>query len=786
MAFFRYFALAPKIKILASKIDTLYGRSLSLLMVGLLFSSTTFLWGQADSVAFKKAAHAFQLAFNNPDSALLLAKDVLNASGKNTPAKANAYNSLGWAYLHKGDMDSSLSYLKKSLEIFSKLNSNFDMARVAINISEAYSRKSEFHKSLQYVLRADSISRLLHDIGLLTHCKRQLGIIYRELGDNEKAAAFFEAALKGFEAQHNYAKYIDVVVSLSILFRNMNQPDSSMQIVQHAIKLAEKHHASPYQKAMLQEHLAESYIMKQNYQQALAHYTNAYNSFLKLNNLGDIAYEAFSIGNTLTLLSRYSEAEKYLLEAYSLSDSLDMLNFQVEILEALTKMHSQQHHWQQAFQYAQQTAALKDSFNLSKRITATNEIKEKYESEKKEAQIQLLNVKNNRIKWLWLASLLSIALAGAAIWLYQSRRKIKEEKILNYFATSLYNQNTVDDVFSDIVKNCVAKLDFESCIIYSYNEHQKMLVRKAGYAPKYRKDSSINYKIEIPRGKGIVGTVANTLNPEIIADTTKDSRYIAGDQSGRSEITVPILLDGKLAGIIDSEHHKKNFYTQRHLRLLQRIAATCSKKLTKYFIEDQIRKQIASDLHDDIGSELSSIDISSRTALIKKNDAGFMAVHLKAISHQAHQTMENMSDIVWSINPENDSFENILMRMKEFATELCDPLDINVQFLNSIAAEPHIVLNSIIRKNVFLIFKEAINNAAKYSGCSALNIRFTKQTPNLLNMEISDNGKGFNMETVVMGNGLRNMQDRAKQINANIKMDAAPDKGVSITLQVII
>ena len=244
--------------------------------------------------------------------------------------------------------------------------------------------------------------------------------------------------------------------------------------------------------------------MKKAYPQALRHFTNAYNSFVDMNNRGDIAYEALFMGKTLSFLSRYQEAEKYLFEAYTLSDSLDMMNFQVEISEALTGMYAQWGRWQQAFRYSQQTTVLKDSLKQAAQITATNEIKEKYEAEKKEAQIQLLRIKNNRIKWGFVASILGLALAGSMIWLYRSRRKIKEEKILNYFATSLYNQNTVDDVFWDIAKNCMSRFNFEDCVMYGYDDHRKMLVQKAAFGPKNPDGYTIANKIEIPLGKGIV------------------------------------------------------------------------------------------------------------------------------------------------------------------------------------------------------------------------------------------------------------------------------------------
>src|SRR3546814_11462798 len=139
--------------------------------------------------------------------------------------------------------------------------------------------------------------------------------------------------MKDYEAQKNYTKCIDVAVSLSILFKGIGQADSSLQTIQYAIQLAKDHNASRYHKAMLQEHLGESYLMKKDYPRALRHFTNAYQHFVEMNNRGDIAYEALFMGKTITNLSRYKEDEKYLMEDFTLRDSMDNLNFQVRLEE---------------------------------------------------------------------------------------------------------------------------------------------------------------------------------------------------------------------------------------------------------------------------------------------------------------------------------------------------------------------------------------------------------------------------------------------------------------------
>jgi len=205
-------------------------------------------------------------------------------------------------------------------------------------------------------------------------------------------------------------------------------------------------------------------------------------------------------------------------------------------------------------------------------------------------------------------------------------------------------------------------------------------------------------------------------------------------------------------------------------------------RISKRLEQLTLRNRIAGDLHDDIGSALSSIDISSRVALAKKENPLVIQENLTKISQQVRKTMDSMSDIVWSINPANDSFENMLSRMREFATGICEPQ--KIEFVMFEPEDKNITITEADkRRNIFLIFKEAINNACKYSGCSRLEATFERRGKNRLLMQITDNGKGFDEKLVKKGNGLQNIRNRARQIGASISIQSIPGKGTTIELE---
>jgi putative methionine-R-sulfoxide reductase with GAF domain/membrane protein implicated in regulation of membrane protease activity len=171
------------------------------------------------------------------------------------------------------------------------------------------------------------------------------------------------------------------------------------------------------------------------------------------------------------------------------------------------------------------------------------------------------------------------------------KEQLEIEQIINHFATSMNGLRSVDDILWDVAKNCISKLRFEDCIIYMKEGKDGLLIQKAAWGPKMTAENTIRQPIEIKPGHGIVGSVALTGKPEIVNDTTIDDRYIVDDVRRMSEITVPVISDGEVIGIIDSEHSKKNFYTDRHLQILTTISTLCAVKIKTIVAEQQIMEK---------------------------------------------------------------------------------------------------------------------------------------------------------------------------------------------------
>lgn len=170
--------------------------------------------------------------------------------------------------------------------------------------------------------------------------------------------------------------------------------------------------------------------------------------------------------------------------------------------------------------------------------------------------------------------------------------KTRHLRIINDLAIDLLRLDTVEEVLWVIVKSAIANLKFEDCIIYLIDESGTRLVQRAAHGPKNPAEKEIKDPIIIPVGEGIVGHVAKTGQPELVRDTGRDPRYIVDDAIRASEITVPILHDDQVIGVIDSEHDEPNFYTNEHIEVLTIIASMTSTKLASCMLIEKLTSTV--------------------------------------------------------------------------------------------------------------------------------------------------------------------------------------------------
>ncbi|HMZ20787.1 MAG TPA: histidine kinase, partial [Blastocatellia bacterium] len=209
-------------------------------------------------------------------------------------------------------------------------------------------------------------------------------------------------------------------------------------------------------------------------------------------------------------------------------------------------------------------------------------------------------------------------------------------------------------------------------------------------------------------------------------------------------------------------------------------------RLAQLLEVERVRTRIATDLHDDIGVNLSLIAMVSELAH-QQTPSEEQQMHgwLTLIADTSREMVDSMSDLVWTINPKKDRLEDLTQRMWRQADDLFKTRDIQFKFTASEKAKS-IRLGVEMRREVFLIFKESVNNIARHANCTEVEAEFSYEH-DWLRLTLRDNGRGFDPKNVPTdsggGNGLASMRRRAQTLGGKLRIVSSPGRGTITVLR---
>lgn len=199
-------------------------------------------------------------------------------------------------------------------------------------------------------------------------------------------------------------------------------------------------------------------------------------------------------------------------------------------------------------------------------------------------------------------------------------------------------------------------------------------------------------------------------------------------------------------------------------------------RLARLLEMERMRTRIATDLHDDIGANLTRISLLSEVANQQTTNGNGNL--LTSIAEIARESVASMNDIVWAISPDHDRLLDLTRRMRQHAEEVFTYRDIDLKF-HTPSSDSDLKLSVGVRRDVLLIFKEAVNNAARHSDCTKVEIDFACEN-SILSLQIKDNGKGVAPDVESDGHGLRSMARRAKTLGGSLNIDSQTEKGTAV------
>lgn len=206
-------------------------------------------------------------------------------------------------------------------------------------------------------------------------------------------------------------------------------------------------------------------------------------------------------------------------------------------------------------------------------------------------------------------------------------------------------------------------------------------------------------------------------------------------------------------------------------------------RIRQLLLLQQIRNRIATDLHDDIGSTLTNISILSALSSANISAPDKASTFLERISEEVQRSSQSLDDIVWSINSVNDNFDQLAARMRRYAAEVFDASDIDYRIsFDEKMGEKKISMEQ--RKDIYLIFKEAVNNIYKHAKATTVSITLSEEKKQF-RMQVVDNGKGFDPSLPTSRNGVKNMQGRAKKWEGSININTS-QHGTTLSVDMMI
>ncbi len=498
----------------------------------------------------------------------------------------NSLNNIGIIYDQMGDRENATRYAVRLIEYQEKHELIPLKTWPYDQLGQNLKFYGKYKEALTYFQKTLDIETRRNDLTGMAIVENNIGTVYDDMKQYQEAESHYKKGLSYAEKANYKLLQTDLLTNLGLIYRKTGEYERSEKYLKRSVAICKE--------INLRIPLKTIY-----------------------HNLGDLYYFRES----------YSEAEKYYLEALEIAKETENPDYLYTANRALAELYEETRDFKKAYEYRVASEISKDSMFKIETAQNTEELLRKYEAEKKEQEIALLNIRNEK--------------------------------------TSLVNKSLM--------------------------------------------------------GGGIAF----------------------------------ILLTGLSA-----------------VYLLNR------NKLKRLEESQRLRNKIASDLHDEIGSTLSSIMLISDIA--KKKEGNDQRMFSK-INSDSKTMMDSVDEIVWSISPVHDNLQGIILRIREFAAPLAE----SAGFAFEITAAGEIGqlnLPADVRRNLYLIIKEAVNNLAKYSDATQAGLSFERQK-RVFRIIVQDNGKGFDPGLTSGRNGLKNMRMRAGEIRASLDI-ASSSAGTVLTLEV--
>ena len=559
-----------------------------------------------------------------------------------------------------------------------------------------------------------------------------LGILHYDNSNFKKAISFYKKALLYREATKDSMQMASVYNKLGIAYQRIFKMDSAIFFSTGALKIYEGKGHIPYA-AIIKNNIANIYQDLKQYDKALKSHLEVAETYKSLNDLSGLTYSYTNIGNAYLYQKDTIQALKYYLKGVKIAENNDYKAELATLYNNLGSVYKGQGNYTEAIRAYNESLTIRKqqhdnygvasaSINLGSLFLDSDKINEA-ESFLRDG---LRLAKQSEAKELELT-------AYGSLLSYHAFRK-NTDSILHY--QNLFN-TVQDSIFNKRVTKEVAEIQEQ----YNTAEREKELLSQR--ADLAEKELALNRK-----------------NTQIIG----------------------LILSAILLIILGYLLYNQQKLKNKQLRKESELKEAIVKIETQNRLQEQ-RLRISRDLHDNIGSQLTFIISSIENLLFAFNiQDDKLTGKLQTVSAFTKDTIYELRDTIWAMNKNEISIEDLKIRISNFvetARKLSDHVTVAFNF-DEVAYE-HVAFPSVKGMNLYRIIQESVNNAIKYSEATVIEISVLKDNETL-KIGITDNGKGFDIDQVKIGNGIHNIRKRAEEIDALINMASQQGVGTQVNL----
>ena len=615
------------------------------------------------------------------------------------------------------------SILDIGIELSKRLGFETGLARLYVNRALFFHRKKEYKTALEWFAKSREIFQRLGRIVGLHKVAHGEGNSYYRLGNYQKSDSLFNSTLKYAEQYHDTDVMTATLHSIALSYKDRAMFAEALKYVLRSASIREK---KGDKKMLATDYGTIGSLLKtqKRYKESITYYKLGIELAEETGTKKTEETLYKNLGTVYKETGDYKNAMKSYRKAIAINSSISPTGLS-ELYQNISTLFHSMKSMDSAFFYARKSLKMSAEVN--------------------DERTMAINYYN------------------MGEWMLESNDLVRSQQLLdssNVLATKTDFKELLASI-RELQANILAK---KNNLNDAYAELQRSVaIKDSIYGIEMSKQlSELMTKYETEKKENEI----EKLSSEKLLDAEKIARHKTLNYSLLA-IAGLILISGFLV----FRNVQKKRRAEKHVAILEKQNAI-----------ESMRSKIASDVHDDMGAGLTKMGLYSEQLLQSQSVTQKEREVLEKISHQSKEVINGMREIIWASNPANDNLKSMLGFMRQYIDRFFDGTNIRpvVNFPHSIG---EISLHPEVRRNLFLILKESLNNAVKYSDTDKMDIEFTNENENF-KLNIRDYGKGFEQgKKDSLRNGLTNMQWRAEQINALLKLVAAPGKGVQIAVE---